>query len=127
MIIKLLLLAGILAAATFAYRGAPGTVSLAARRLTLAVTLAAAMVAVLFPDLVTTLANLVGVGRGADLVLYGFVLASIFVWIGMYRRLHEIEHRFVELNRSVALGTSPFTSGNADERRPRVAADGSSS
>ncbi len=106
MIIKVLLLVGILLAAAFAYRGASGALSLATRRLTFSVTLVAALGAVLFPRLVTGVAHLVGVGRGTDLVLYGFVLASIFVWIGLYRRLHEMEHRFVALNRSIALGSA---------------------
>lgn len=107
MIIKLLLLSGILCAAAFAYRGAPSAVSLATRRLAFSATLGAAVAAVLAPDLVTRLANLVGVGRGTDLVLYFFVLASVFVWVGMYRRLHEMEQRFVALNRAIALGSSP--------------------
>lgn len=103
MTIKLLLLVGVLLAALFAYRGAPGALSLAARRLALSVLLAGAAVAITFPPLVTRLANLVGVGRGTDLVLYGFVVGSIFVWIGLYRRLHDMEHRYVELNRAIAL------------------------
>ena len=58
--IKLLLLVGVLLAALFAYRGAPGALSLAARRLALSVLLAGAAVAITFPPLVTRLANLVG-------------------------------------------------------------------
>jgi hypothetical protein len=67
----------------------------------------AAALAILFPDRVTSVAHLLGVGRGADLVLYGFVVASVFVWIGLYRRLHEMEHRFVQLNRAIALDGRP--------------------
>lgn len=103
MIIKLLLLLGVVLAALFAYRGAPGALSLATRRLALAGTLVSAAVAIVLPDLVTTVAQSVGVGRGADLVLYGAVIVSIFVWIGLYRRLHDMEQRFVQLNRAIAL------------------------
>jgi hypothetical protein len=102
-IIQVLLLAGIVAAAAFSYRGAPGALSLAARRLAFASMLVGAVVAVVSPALVTRVANVVGVGRGTDLVLYGFVLGSVFVSIGLYRRLHDLEHRFVELNRAIAL------------------------
>jgi hypothetical protein len=107
MTIKLLLLAGVVLAALFAYRGAPTASSLATRRLALVATLAAAGVAILAPDLVTAVANAVGVGRGTDLVLYVFVLASLFIWIGLYRRLHEMEARFVQLNRAIALNQLP--------------------
>jgi hypothetical protein len=103
MTIKLLLLAGVVLAALFAYRGAPTASSLATRRLALGATLAAAGVAIVAPDLVTAVANAVGVGRGTDLVLYVFVLAAMFIWIGLYRRLHELEGRYAELVRSIAL------------------------
>lgn len=106
MIIKVLLLAGVLCAAVFAYRGAPGALPLATRRLALVGALGAAVVATLVPGLVTKVANLVGVGRGTDLVLYGLVVTSAFLWIGLYRRLHEMEHRFVALNRAIALERS---------------------
>ena len=120
MTIKLLLLAAITGAALFAYRGAPGAASLAARRLAFCILLVGATIAVVYPPLVTRLANLVGVGRGADLVLYGFVLGSIFVWIGLYRRLHDMEHRFVQLNRAIALLSRPpagATSASVVERQ----------
>jgi hypothetical protein len=58
---------------------------------------------ILFPGLVTLAANAVGVGRGADLVLYAMVVISLFVWVGVYRRLHDMESRFVELARAIAL------------------------
>jgi hypothetical protein len=114
-IIKVLLLAGLLCAAVFAYRGAPGALPLAIRRLALAGALGAAVVATLVPGLVTTVANLVGVGRGTDLVLYGLVVTSAFLWIGLYRRLHELEHRFVTLNRAIALERPIGSTSESDE------------
>jgi hypothetical protein len=66
--------------------------------------MALCIVAVLAPTTISEVANLVGVGRGTDLVLYVFVLASLFIWIGLYRRLHDMEERFVDLARQIALG-----------------------
>jgi hypothetical protein len=63
-------------------------------------------VGIVFPGLVTAVANAVGVGRGADLVLYVMVVVSVFVWVGVYRRLHDMEARFVELSRNIALESS---------------------
>jgi hypothetical protein len=115
-IIKLFLLAGIACAACFAYRGAPGALSLATRRLAFTGTLVAAAVAVVAPRLVTAVARLVGVGRGTDLVLYSLGLVSLFIWIGMYRRLHVMELRFVALNRAIALQESAPVEMTAAER-----------
>jgi hypothetical protein len=120
MIIQGLLLAGLVLAAGFAYRGAPGALALATRRLGLSALLVAAVLATVFPQLVTWVANRVGVGRGTDLVLYCFVVASIFVCIGLYRRIHEIEHRFVELSRSIALAGQEEGQGQRGERAPSV-------
>jgi hypothetical protein len=103
-IIKLILIIALVLAAVFAYRAGRGARSLAARRIGLTLVMACGIVAVLTPGIVSRVANLVGVGRGTDLVLYGFVIASLFVWIGFYRRLHEMEERFVDLARQIALG-----------------------
>jgi hypothetical protein len=103
MIIKLLLLSGLCVAAVFAYRSARSARSLALRRGGLALILSAAVVGVVFPGVVTAVANAVGVGRGADLVLYALVVVSVFVWVGVYRRLHDMDARFVELSRRLAL------------------------
>ena len=32
------------------------------------------------------------------------MIASLFIWIGLYRRLHDMEERFVDLARQIALG-----------------------
>ena len=109
MIIKLLLLSGLCVAAVFAYRSARSARSLALRRVGLALILSAAVVGIVFPSLVTAVANAVGVGRGADLVLYVLVVVSVFVWVGVYRRLHDMEARFVELSRRLALERVPTT------------------
>jgi len=121
MIIKILLLGGLLYAAVFAYRGAPGALPLATRRLALVGALGAAVVATVLPGLVTQVANLVGVGRGTDLVLYGLVVTSAFLWIGLYRRLQEMEHRFVTLNRAIALERSTGSTTGSDEPGAAVA------
>jgi hypothetical protein len=123
MIIKLLLLSGLCVAAGLAYRSTRSARSLALRRVSLALILSAAAVGIVFPESVTTVAHAVGVGRGADLVLYALVVVSVFVWVGVYRRLHEVEARFVELSRRMALEEAQRTdqvagrSGNPRERQ----------
>ncbi|MDQ6716354.1 MAG: DUF2304 domain-containing protein [Actinomycetota bacterium] len=57
----------------------------------------------LFPDAVTRVALLVGVGRGTDLVLYLLCLAFALVSVSLFLRLNEIHDRYVELARRLAL------------------------
>ena len=103
MIIKLLLLAAFAALAVVAARTAPSPGVLAVRRIFIVGALATSALAVLFPDTVTEAAQLVGVGRGTDLVLYVFIVVAIVGWLGTYRRLVDLEGRLAQLVRSQAL------------------------
>ena len=104
MIIKLFLIAGLTVAGLAAYRSGRGARSLAFRRIGFLVVMTGCLLAVVSPAIVSRAANFMGVGRGTDLVLYVFVVASLFIWIGLYRRLHDMEERFVDLARQIALG-----------------------
>lgn len=59
--------------------------------------------AVLRPDDVTWLAGRLGVGRGADLVLYLLVVGFGFFAVGSYLRFRALEERFARLARTIAL------------------------
>jgi UDP-glucose 4-epimerase len=74
MTIKLLLVLGVLSAAVPLLLG-QGARRLAIRRILLMVFMVFAAASVFRPDLWTRVANLVGVGRGTDLVLYALVVA----------------------------------------------------
>jgi hypothetical protein len=64
------------------------------------------VLAVLFPDEVTTVANWLGVGRGTDLLLYAMVVAFGFATINTYLRFKELELRYAKLVRAVAIQNS---------------------
>ena len=49
------------------------------------------------------LAHGIGIGRGADLLLYGTVVAFIFMLMNNYLKEKHDERRFVKLARKVAL------------------------
>ena len=51
-------------------------------------------------------AQLVGVQRGTDLMLYGLIVAFVFVTISSYLRFREQELRFARLARAVALSNA---------------------
>lgn len=59
--------------------------------------------AVLRPDDVTWLAGRLGVGRGADLVLYLLVVGFGFFAVSTYLRFRALEVRFTRLARTIAL------------------------
>lgn len=103
MAIKLLLLAAFTGVALLTARLGPSPRHLAVRRMLATVLGVSAALSVLFPDLVTALAHLLGVGRGTDLLLYAFVVVSTVTWLSVYRRLVELEDRITRLVRSQAL------------------------
>ncbi len=103
MIIKLLLVAGLAAAAFLLLRGKRSALGLLMRRSMALGAIALGIIAVLFPDLVSEAANAVGVGRGTDLVLYVLCVTFLFVTIAQNLRLAELRDRTVELARKQAL------------------------
>lgn len=117
MIIKLVLLGGLVGLGVMAYRSSLNSRSAALRRLSGVLLLCGAAVAVVWPDAVSHLAVMMGVGRGSDLVLYLLAVVSLFVWLSLYRRIHDLEHRLVLLTRRIALHDAehPPTTVGSDE------------
>ena len=61
------------------------------------------IIAVMFPSLVTDLAHLLGVGRGADLLLYALVVAFFFYVLNSYLAQQDQRTALYRLARQVAL------------------------
>lgn len=59
--------------------------------------------AVLLPQHVTWTAQLLGIGRGTDLVLYLLVVAFVFGMLNTYLRQREISEHLTNLARTVAI------------------------
>ena len=69
------------------------------------------VVLIAFPGLTSALAGILGIGRGTDLVLYGFVLLSTGGMFYMYGRIYLLRRDVVELIRRDALrGATPGSS-----------------
>ncbi|MCW5875505.1 MAG: DUF2304 domain-containing protein [Anaerolineales bacterium] len=62
-----------------------------------------AVILVVRPDWATALAQLLGVGRGADLVFYLGLSGLAFLWMGLYSRQREMDVRLTELARRMAI------------------------
>lgn len=110
MIIKFLLIAALTSAVIFAMRTQPRGNHLAIRRIAGSLFLATGAFSVLFPQSTTVVANLVGVGRGTDLLLYMLVVAFMFVAIGLHQRIHALERRNTDLARELAIRTAALES-----------------
>lgn len=59
--------------------------------------------AVLFPGHVSWVAHQLGIGRGADLVLYALVMAFVFGMINTYLRFRGTNQQITELARTLAI------------------------
>ena len=60
-------------------------------------------VAVIFPDVTQRVAELVGVGRGADLVAYLAIVVVMFVLLHYYTKFVELQRQVTELTRELAI------------------------
>ena len=89
----------------------------ALRRIGLLLFAAFAVWSILDPGVWTRLASMVGIGRGADLILYGLVVAFFSFVVTTFKRFREMEIRYTRLARRIAIDeAAPPT------RRPDVTA-----
>ena len=65
--------------------------------------IAAAVVFILFPDITNSIANKLGVGRGADLVFYTSILIFWFVILKLYARIRRLEQIITQVVRKDAI------------------------
>ncbi|RUP87623.1 DUF2304 domain-containing protein [Dermabacter sp. HSID17554] len=102
LIIQILLILGIISitAWLFIKRGAR---QLAIRRLIILAFMSFAVLAVIFPTSVTTVARFVGVGRGTDLLLYATVVVLLGLIALQEARTKTAEKRTTKLARKVAV------------------------
>ncbi len=101
--IQLVLLAAIAAVSLLLGRSTSNARHMAFRRLFLLLFVVGAGAAILFPHLLTRIANLLGVGRGTDLLLYVLVVAFIGSLAMASRRATELGRRLTAVTRELAL------------------------
>ena len=102
-LIKILLLAAIVLFAVMAFRGSRRASYKLLWRVYGVLVAAAAVVTVLFPDSLTVIAEALGVGRGADLLLYVLVVTFMLTSVALFRRVGVLERRYIDLARTFAL------------------------
>lgn len=89
----------------------------AIRTIALVFLLAAAIVAVIFPQIINDLAVSVGIGRGADLLLYAFIIVFIGNSLQVARKRSAQDARITQLARTLAL-QRPLEPLPPSENRP---------
>ena len=72
------------------------------------------LIAVLFPDYTTVIANWLGVARGTDLVMYLFVVTAVFIGVLFFSKISRVEHCQTELVRALAILNAVRPSGSQD-------------
>ena len=103
MLIQILLITAILVIGFLVIRNPGSDSHLAIRRLLLLAFVVAAVLSVLFPQWLTWVATLIGVGRGTDLLLYGLVVVVLVFIATQYRANVEQNRRITQLARRIAL------------------------
>lgn len=101
--IQIVLIAAIIVLAVFMMRRTGADSHLAIRRILMALFVIAAVFSVLFPQWLSWLAQLVGVGRGTDLVLYGLIVMFLAFIYTQYRRNIILQRQLTLLARKIAL------------------------
>lgn len=104
-VFQILAVLAIAVAAVLMFRGG-GQRHQAARSIMLLLFIVAAGSSVFFPQAWTFVASLLGVGRGADLLLYLTVLAFLGFAVTTFRRFRAVERSLTELTRQLALATA---------------------
>ena len=102
-LIKIVLLVAVVVITMMLNRSTAGSRHQAVRRLLLVAFVLLAAAAVLFPRLLTQVAQFLGVGRGADLLLYGLTVFFLGYVASSYRRMRQMEQQVTTLARELAL------------------------
>lgn len=101
--IQILLIAAVILLGAIVMRRTGADSHLAIRRLLMMLFVLAAVLSILFPQWLTWVAGLIGVGRGTDLLLYGLVVMFLAFVYTQYRRNLALQRQLTLLSRALAL------------------------
>ncbi|WP_066465174.1 DUF2304 domain-containing protein [Sanguibacter suarezii] len=103
LLIQIILLAAVAGIAVLLTRSTAGARHQAIRRVCLMLFVVGAAASVIFPQVLTRLANALGVGRGADLLLYALVIAFLSYISTSHRRMNRMSRQITLLTRELTL------------------------
>ena len=82
--------------------------------------LAAAWFSILLPEFTTTVANMLGVGRGADLIIYLFALFTLYALVLLYTNVQTLSLQLTALVRQNAIRDAVISPGRPPASRPNA-------
>ncbi len=103
LVIQVLLVAIFLLFAIVVIAPGKGARRLAIRRIALFLALLAGIFAVIFPDVVNDFANILGVGRGTDLILYALVVVFLGNSLATAAQNRQLHREITQVARHIAL------------------------
>ena len=103
MLIKILLIILVLVLSLYMFKANLGAKQTAWRRLGILGFAVAAVIAVIFPEITTKIARFLGVGRGADLLLYLLVVLVLYNMLVQAKQRNAAERRLTKVTREVAI------------------------
>jgi hypothetical protein len=109
--IQVLLILSVVALLVYLLRSRTSTRTKAGVKVGYVLFVLAAVYAILRPDDTTVVANWLGVDRGADLIGYALIIAFVFTTMSTYLRFKDLELRYAQLARAVALQSARAPDG----------------
>lgn len=106
LLVKILLIAAFAILAIYLILPVSGQRGQAIRKIVYALLFVGAVFAVIFPNLVSTIAEFVGVGRGTDLLLYGLIVVFLGTAFSLRRRTLIQERSITDLARAIAISNA---------------------
>ncbi|NHF63901.1 DUF2304 domain-containing protein [Microcella pacifica] len=100
---QIILVLALLGIAVYLLRSTPSPRHLAIRRLVMLVGILVGIVVIIWPDLLTVLAQLVGIGRGADLLFYVAIIIGLLYTVNEYKRSVRLARLNTRLAREITL------------------------
>jgi small membrane protein len=79
-----------------------------------------AAIAIAFPDLLVWLAQVLGIGRGTDLVLYVFILVGFVAFFATYLRFRRLDEQMTKIVRHIAIENAAREQDAKQAEDPRV-------
>jgi hypothetical protein len=114
--IKAFLVVAVLILAIFTFRNRARVEIRASIRLGVVLLAAAAIASILDPNLTQRAANVVGVTRGTDLLLYVLIVVFAFAAVSAYFRFRQLEHVLARVIRNQAIRDAVRADGPPGQR-----------
>lgn len=72
---------------------------------------------VIVPDMSTRIANLFGIGRGADVIIYSSIAVLFYMLFRVYIKIEDTQKQITEIVRAIALKKYKKTSSQKSSKR----------